>query len=107
MNGSRELLNRVLGPTGEDAGCERTFEVLDEYVDHEVAGRSAATLFPDVARHLMACPDCGGDRSALVETVAAHARDAPNGAAGGLVRPLADPDVLVDLDPGPAQAPAS
>lgn len=69
MSRSRELLNRVLGPTGEDAGCERTLEVLDEYVEHEVAGRPAATLFPDVARHLAACPDCGGDRSALLDAM--------------------------------------
>ncbi len=69
MNGPRELLRRVLGPPGEDAGCERTLEVLDEYVEHELSGSPKATLFPDVERHLAACPDCGQDRDALVELV--------------------------------------
>ncbi len=72
MNGSQQLLHRVLGPTGEDAGCERSIEVLNEYVEHELAGRPAATLYPDVATHLAACPDCGQDRDALVELVRRH-----------------------------------
>ncbi len=69
MTGARELLGRALGPTGEDAGCERSLEVLDEYVEHELAGRPTATLYPDVAGHLAACPDCGQDHDALVELV--------------------------------------
>ncbi len=69
MNGPQELLRRVLGPPGEDAGCERSIEVLDEYVEHELAGRPATTLYPDVARHLAACPDCREDRDALVDLV--------------------------------------
>jgi len=72
MNGPQELLRRVLGPAGDDAGCEQTLEVLDEYVEHQLAGRSAAALYPDVATHLAACPDCGQDRDALVELVRVH-----------------------------------
>jgi len=72
MNSSLELLRRVLGPTGEDVGCERTFEVLDQYVEHEVAGRPGAALYPGVARHLAACPDCGQDRDALMDLVRLH-----------------------------------
>ncbi|MEK6720137.1 MAG: hypothetical protein AABZ33_05635 [Chloroflexota bacterium] len=44
----------------------------DEYVEHQLAGRSAAALCPDVATHLAACPDCGQDRDALVELVRVH-----------------------------------
>ncbi len=69
MNGAQELLRRLVGPPGDDAGCEGTLGVLDQYVEHEVAGRPAATLFPDVARHLAACPDCGQDRDALADLV--------------------------------------
>jgi len=72
MNGSQQLLHRVLGPTGRDAGCERTLEVLDEYVEHELGGRSAAAPYPDVATHLAACPDCRQDRGALAELVRRH-----------------------------------
>jgi hypothetical protein len=37
------------------ADCEMT---LADYVDAEVAGDQAATLFPDIARHLQRCPYC-------------------------------------------------
>lgn len=72
MNGPQELLRRVLGPPGGDAGCERSIEVPDEYVEHGLAGRPATTLYPDVAMHLAACPDCGQDRDALVDLVRLH-----------------------------------
>ena len=69
MSGPQELLRRVLGPAGDDAGCERTLEVLDEYVEHLLAGRSAAARYPDVATHLAACPDCAEDRQVLMDLV--------------------------------------
>ena len=43
MNGSRQTLRRILGPTGTDAGCERSLEVGDQLVEEELAGRVAAT----------------------------------------------------------------
>lgn len=73
MSRSFGLLARMLGPTGEDAGCERTLEMLDAYVDQEAAGQPAATLYPDVARHLVGCPDCRGDETALLDLVRLHA----------------------------------
>lgn len=72
MKGPQELLRRALGPAGEDAGCEHTLAVLDEYVEHQLAGRPAAALYPEVATHLVACPDCGQDRDGLVDVVRAH-----------------------------------
>ena len=69
MSGSQELLRRVLGGPGGDAGCDGSMAVLDEYVEHELAGRPAAMLHPDVARHLVACPDCAEDHQALMNLV--------------------------------------
>lgn len=69
MSDPQDLLRRVLGTTGDDAGCERTLEVLDEYVEHQLAGRSAVARYPDVATHLAACPDCAEDRQALMDLV--------------------------------------
>lgn len=87
MNGPQELLRRVLGPAGDDAGCEQTLEVLDEYVEHQLAGRPTATLYPDVAGHLAACPDCGQDRDALMDLVRRHEMGWVRGASEP---PLAD-----------------
>lgn len=69
MSGTLDLLGRLLGPTGDDAGCERTLETLDAYVEDEAAGRPAESLYPDVARHLGGCPDCRGDEIALLDLV--------------------------------------
>lgn len=65
MNGSRQTLRRILGPTGTDAGCERSLEVGDQLVEEELAGRVAAEMFPDVALHVEACPDCREDYEGL------------------------------------------
>lgn len=69
MSGTLDLLGRMLGPTGDDAGCERTLEMLDVFVELEAAGQPAATHYPDVARHLVGCPDCRGDEIALLDLV--------------------------------------
>lgn len=61
MNGSSETLRRILGSTGPDAGCTRSAEVLDRFVEAERAGRATGKLFRAVATHLEACPDCRED----------------------------------------------
>ena len=40
MTGWGDLARRLLGPAGRDAGCERCFEALDEYVEGELAGQA-------------------------------------------------------------------
>jgi hypothetical protein len=78
VTGSGDLMRRLLGPAGRDAGCERCFELLDEYVERELAGRPVADLYPDVSRHLAACPDCAQDHDALVDLL--RSRRSPDGA---------------------------
>jgi hypothetical protein len=65
MNGSPDILRRVLGPTGSDPGCDHTGELLDQFVEAELAGRPAREMFPDVASHQDGCPDCREDHLAL------------------------------------------
>jgi hypothetical protein len=60
-----QLVRRVLGPVGPDAGCDRTLELLDELVELESAGRAAPASFAAVTRHLEACPDCREDYEGL------------------------------------------
>ncbi|HSL35156.1 MAG TPA: hypothetical protein VK871_15995 [Candidatus Limnocylindrales bacterium] len=67
MNDRRDLLQSILGPAGPDAGCDGGLEVLDLFVEAELAGRPADALFPDVAVHIQACPDCREDYEGLRE----------------------------------------
>jgi hypothetical protein len=73
--GERDLVVRLLGSAGADAGCDGGFAVLAEYVEGELAGRDVRTLFPAVAAHISNCPACADDYRGLVALV----RAAPDG----------------------------
>jgi predicted anti-sigma-YlaC factor YlaD len=60
------LLQRFLGTSARDAGCEAGFEVLDQYVDAVLRGEDAETLFPEVAAHLQNCDACREDTEGLM-----------------------------------------
>ncbi len=65
----RALLERVLGPSGYEVGCEECFELLDEYVELEVAGLDADARLPGLRTHLQGCPACREEHEALRELV--------------------------------------
>ena len=64
-------LRALLGPAGPEITCEECFEMLDVFVDAELAGESAETVVPGMRSHLEGCPACHEDYEslrALVET---------------------------------------
>jgi predicted anti-sigma-YlaC factor YlaD len=61
----REALERVLGPTGFEVTCEQCFELLDQYVELEVAGEDADRHLPGLRAHLQGCPACREDHESL------------------------------------------
>ena len=65
----RELLTRLLGPTGSEVTCEECFELLDEYVDLELAGEDADRRLPGLREHLQRCPACREDHESLRDFV--------------------------------------
>lgn len=65
MNETRGTLGQILGSTGPDLGCDHSGDMLDQFVESELAGRRAREEFPEVANHIDACPDCGEDYAAL------------------------------------------
>ena len=65
----RELLTRLLGPTGSEVTCEECFELLDEYVDLELAGEDADRRLPGLREHLQGCPACREDHESLHDFV--------------------------------------
>jgi hypothetical protein len=66
MTEGRDLVRRLIGSGGPDAGCEGCADVLDIYVESELAGLGSAERYPDAAAHLVHCPDCREDHDALV-----------------------------------------
>lgn len=71
----RALIARLLGPDGPEVSCEECFELLDEYVDLEVAGRDADARLPGMRAHLEGCPACREDHASLRDLVASRSAD--------------------------------
>jgi hypothetical protein len=65
MTERNEQLERLLGPTGPDIGCEECFERLDEYVELELHGQDADARIPGMRAHLSGCPACGEEHDSL------------------------------------------
>ena len=74
MNDEREpksaALERLLGPPGDEISCERCFELLDQYVDQELAGADADAQNPGLRAHLEGCSACKQDYESLRALVA-------------------------------------
>lgn len=73
------ILARVLGPVGPEVTCERCFELLDQYVDLELApDADADARVPGMRAHLEGCPACHEDYESLRELVAGTAARLPD-----------------------------
>lgn len=64
-----ELMTRLLGPSEPEVSCEQCFELLDQYVDLELAGEDADARLPGMRAHLEGCPACHEDHESLRELV--------------------------------------
>jgi hypothetical protein len=64
-----DLITRLLGPEGPEVTCEQCFELLDRYVDLEVAGEDADAQLPGMRAHLDGCPACREDHESLRDFV--------------------------------------
>jgi anti-sigma factor RsiW len=60
-----DLVGRLIGPEGAEIGCDECFEVLDRYVDLEVAGQDADAAVPGLRAHLEGCPACREEHESL------------------------------------------
>jgi anti-sigma factor RsiW len=58
-------LRALLGPAGPEVGCDDCFELLDRYVEAELAGGDADALLPGVRAHLAGCPACREEHESL------------------------------------------
>jgi hypothetical protein len=61
---------RLLGPDERDGAepevsCDECFDMLDEYVELERAGKDASALVPGMRAHLAGCPACAEEHESL------------------------------------------
>ena len=68
-HGQDPTLERLLGPAEFEVTCEQCFELLDQYVDLEVAGDDPDAHLPGVRAHLDGCPACHEDHESLLALV--------------------------------------
>jgi anti-sigma factor RsiW len=66
----RALIDRLLGPAEPEVSCEECFELLDQYVDLELAGEDADARLPGMRAHLQGCPACHEDHESLRDIAA-------------------------------------
>jgi hypothetical protein len=64
-----QLVSRLLGPARPEVTCEECFELLDEYVEHELAAADADRRLPGMREHLQGCPACREDHESLRDFV--------------------------------------
>jgi predicted anti-sigma-YlaC factor YlaD len=60
-------LDELLRAEDGDAGCTAGEEILDAYVELELAGEDPARVYPGTAIHLESCPGCRADHDGLLE----------------------------------------
>jgi hypothetical protein len=63
---AERLLTRALGPPEPELSCEQCFEVLDRYVELELAGADTDAALPGMRAHLDGCPACEEDYRSLL-----------------------------------------
>jgi hypothetical protein len=65
----KQALARLLGSAGAEVGCDACFEMLDRYVELEVAGADADGAIPGLRAHLDGCPACREEHDSLLALV--------------------------------------
>ncbi len=64
-------LDAFLRTDPRDAGCERTMDMLDVYVELALADAEPERRLADVAAHLRVCGPCAADLEALLAAMTA------------------------------------
>jgi hypothetical protein len=67
MSDRRRQIDELLRAKEGDAGCTAGQEIMDAYVERELAGEDPARAFPGTAIHLQSCPGCKNDHAGLLE----------------------------------------
>jgi hypothetical protein len=60
------MIERLVGPTDPELTCDECFELLDAYVELELAGAAADAEMPLMRAHLRGCSACRHDHDSLL-----------------------------------------
>jgi predicted anti-sigma-YlaC factor YlaD len=60
-------LDDLLRAKDGDAGCKAGEDILDAYVELELAGEDPERVYPGTVIHLRSCPGCRADHDGLLE----------------------------------------
>lgn len=71
----RRGLDELLRVEDGDAGCDAGAEIMEDYVERELAGEDPSAVYPGTTRHLRTCSGCRADHDGLLEA-ARRFRDA-------------------------------
>jgi hypothetical protein len=63
---ARMLAERLIGPEEPEFSCEECFEVLNAYVERELAATDADPAMPTMRAHLAGCSACRDDHDSLL-----------------------------------------
>lgn len=72
----------------EELGCDECFEMLDRFVETEIADRDAAAAIPLVKDHLDKCGDCRQEYEALLRALRASESSMPGNLVWARLRHL-------------------
>lgn len=66
-NDDRERIDAMLGPAEREIGCDECFDLLDQYVELDLAGENYRGLMPLAHAHFQGCPVCRDEYESLRE----------------------------------------
>ena len=69
-----DWLGRALGPGRPEVTCDECFDLLDRYVELELAEPDADALVPGMQAHLDGCPACREEHDLLLAYVSGNGR---------------------------------
>ena len=58
-------LAQLIGTDAPELGCDECFDLVDVYVDTELAGEDADAAIPGMREHLAGCPACAEEYQSL------------------------------------------
>jgi hypothetical protein len=62
---AKRMVDELVGPTDPELGCDECFDLLDAYVELELAGSDAGAEMPLLRAHLRGCSACRDDYDSL------------------------------------------
>ena len=71
----RRTVDHLLGPASPELDCDECFEILDAYVELELAAAPAGAQMPLMRAHLAGCSACRDDHDSLLALLLADPKD--------------------------------